>query len=211
MAMESSRSRGQSAAGGALLGLLIVSILALPAGEMAQGWAATPASSSDSQTAMAPTAAPSAVIWKPSLRPFDFRSNGNLSLSFAPSRADSVADPGLKEWSFNPRGNAAFPLSSAKPLTDQATNGTQLAETTTPTAKHGVRKKYLALGILGALGAAGGAVAVAGSNSVCTTNNIGNNVTAKSICGNVHTAGEVMIPVGAAVAVLGFYLAFRHR
>jgi hypothetical protein len=211
MSMKSDCSKAQSALGGALLALLVVSILALPAGEMAQGWAATPASSSDGQTAMALTAAPSPVIWRPSLKPFDFRPNGNSPFSFIPPPTESATGHGAKEFSFNPRGSAAFPLFNAKPLFDQATNGAQSAENSTPVTKHSVRKKYLALGILGALGAAGGAAAVAGSNSVCTTNNLGNNGTAKSICSNVHTAGEVMIPTGAAVAVLGFYLAFKHH
>jgi len=211
MSMKSNCSRGQSAAGGALLALLVVSILALPAGEMARVWAATAASSSDSPAAMSQTAtsslSPSILLSKP----FDLRLNGNSLSGFTPSPTGSVAEPSLKEYSFTPRDSAAFPLFSAKPLFGQATNGAQSAETTTPKTKHGVRKKYLALGILGALGAAGGAAAVAGSNSVCTTNNIGNNGTAKSICSNVHTAGEAMIPAGAAVAVLGLYLAFRHH
>ncbi len=211
MSMKSNCSKGQSALGGALLGSLVVSILALPAGEMAQGWAATPATSSDGQTAMGLTAAPPPVVWKPSVRPFDFRPNGNLPFSFIPPPTESATGHGAKEFSFHPRESAAFPLFNARPLFGQATNGAQSAENSPPSPKHGVRKKYLALGILGALEAAGGAAAVAGSNSVCTTNNIGNNGPAKSICSNVHTAGEVMIPVGAAVAVLGFYLAFKHH
>ena len=211
MSMKKTCSKGQSALGGALLALMVVSILALPASELALGWSAPPSSSADTQTTLDLNAAPSPVPRKPSPKPFDFAMKGSLPFSLTSPPAGSVRGSGLKGSSFNARDGAAVPLFNAKPLFDQPTSGAASVETATPQTKHGVRKKYLAMGILGSLEAAGGAAAIAGSNSVCTTNNIGNNLTAKSICGHVHTAGEVMVPVGAAVAVLGFYLAFRHH
>jgi len=211
MSKKSTLPRGQSSAVGALLALLVVSILALPAGEMARGWAATAATSSDSPSAMSQTATSSPSPSNLLLGPFDLRLDGNSLLGFTPSPIGNAAGQSLKEFSVNARNSGAFPLFNARPLFDHGTNGAPSVENTQPQTKHGVRKKYLALGILGVLGAAGGVVAVAGSNSVCTTNNIGNNGTAKSICSNVHTAGEVIIPAGAAVAVLGFYLAYRRH
>jgi len=210
MLAKKSRSMSRSAVPGALLALLIVSTLALPVGEVDRVWAATVA---DSQAA---TTQPASLLPAASnlyLTPFElsFRVDAkSLALYSAPSLT-GAAGRSWKELSLITPGKSALPRFNTPPLFDNSSNGQQLTESAQTKPKHGVRKKYLALGILGVLGPAGGAVAVAGSNSVCTTSNIGNNGTAKSVCSSVHTAGEVMIPAGAAVAVLGFYLAYRHR
>lgn len=73
--------------------------------------------------------------------------------------------------------------------------------------KKPIGKGGLALGIVGAGVAALGVVLMAGSGSHSTCAN----QLLSNVCNDAHTAGEVMVPAGAALAVTGFYLAFRHR
>jgi hypothetical protein len=76
--------------------------------------------------------------------------------------------------------------------------------------KRGVSKKFIALGVLGAVVAVGGVVAMneAKHNSNCATGTAA--ATAQQVCGDVHTAGKIMLPVGAGVAALGFFFGLRH-
>lgn len=188
----------RGAVAGVLLALSIVSILTFPVSAVAEEPGATP---SDSRTA---PLRPAAVL--PSFTVADWQMpvklNGNVLFT-----ASSVGLPelGPKELRFN-QPNRARPLLGPGRLFDQIDSGP-----TSEPEERGVRKRYLALGIVGVLGVAAGAVAVTESNKYCTTNNISGNGQVQSICSNVHTGGEVMIPVGAAAAGLGFYLAFRRR
>jgi len=210
MLLTRSRAMWRSTVAGSMLALLIVSTVALPLGDVARGWAATP---TDSQAAISQHASLPPILSNLSMTPYEMptRLDGSSSVAFATLSLRSVAGLNWKGVTLSARSKSARSLFSTGPLFDNPANGQQSNEKTHLKTKQGVRKKYLALGILGALGAAGGVVAVAGSNTVCTTNNIGSNTQAKSICNSVHTAGEVMIPAGAGVAVVGFYLAFRNR
>lgn len=76
----------------------------------------------------------------------------------------------------------------------------------------GVNKRYLVLGIIGLVDLAAGVIAVSQTNKYCVTNNISSTTgQGQTTCNSFPTAGKVLIPVGAVVAGLGFYLAFRHR
>jgi hypothetical protein len=200
---------------GVLLALLTVSTLVFPVAAVAQESCAVPAPSS-SQSSARPAASKEAVLL-PNTMPnlqlshsqVPLKLEGNSRTLFAASSGTGLNGLSLKDFSSSPQTNLR-PILGPRSSLARSDNGQQLAEQPEG-KKHGVRKKYLALGILGLVGAAGGAVAVTQSNKYCTTNNISGNGQAQSICSNVHTAGEVMIPVGAVVAGLGFWLAFRHR
>ena len=69
--------------------------------------------------------------------------------------------------------------------------------------KH-VGKGGLALGIVGI------GVAALGVFFVAADRNCANQILS-NVCTDIHTAGAVMIPSGAALAVTGFYLAYRHK
>lgn len=77
----------------------------------------------------------------------------------------------------------------------------------------GVNKRYLVLGIIGLVDLAAGVIAVSQTNNkYCVTNNISSTTgQGQTTCNSFPTAGKVLIPVGAVVEGLGFYLAFRHR
>jgi len=78
--------------------------------------------------------------------------------------------------------------------------------------KKPIGKGGLVLGIVGITVAAAGVLALTVSNHNapgCAGSISGS--TSYRACSDVYTAGEVMVPTGAVVAVTGFYLAFRHR
>jgi hypothetical protein len=197
MSVKSRVLRMRNALAGVLLALLIASIVVVPEQTLAGELPATPSHS----LRFDPLQAGATQSDKP------FSLNVKLPSLFTASPEVNSPGSGLNEFQSAGLGQGSIvrPLFDPRPLFDQTDNGRPESE------KRGVRKRYLALGILGLVGVAGGAVAVTQSNKYCTTNNIAGNGQAQSICSSVHTAGEVMIPVGAAVAVLGFYFAFRHR
>lgn len=98
------------------------------------------------------------------------------------------------------------PLFGAGRLADQTAGASQPEP-----PKTGVNKRYLALGIFGLVDVAAGAIAASQSNKYCLTTNITTGGQSQTSCNSFPTAGKVLIPVGAAIAGLGFYMAFRHR
>lgn len=73
-----------------------------------------------------------------------------------------------------------------------------------PSSSGSGRGRWLALGIAGLVVAGAGAVAYAGERSVCSSG------TNSSGCNEVKTAGLVLMPVGAIMAVVGFVKYSRH-
>lgn len=194
MLLKMNRLSGRSAVAAALLALLVVSTFALPVRAVAEDAAASTPSQPQPTNSQAGTLAaaslPSPLLPRPDA---PVTLNGVTPLLFTAAAPAGLPAPDFRQRSlFNPG-----------PLFDQDTQESE--------GKQGVRKKYLVLGILGIVTAAGGVVAVTQSNKYCTTNNISGNGGAQQICNTAHTAGEVMIPVGLASAGLWFWLAFRHR
>lgn len=68
-------------------------------------------------------------------------------------------------------------------------------------------KGMLALGILGPVGAIGGAVAISESKRIGTAPKAATGC--KSVMTSIRS-GEVLIPTGAVTAGLGYFFAFRH-
>jgi hypothetical protein len=127
-----------------------------------------------------------------SLLPKDFAQAPNSALlNFAPVLARSAEPAVLAAYSL-PRPEPAAPFAAAN------ANGSSLG------SGHGY---WLALGIAGVIVAAAGVVAYAGSRSnafFCGGSNPSGG------CNEVRTTGLVLMPVGAAMAVTGFVMRFRH-
>lgn len=199
MLLKMNRLSGRSAVAAALLALLVVSTLALPVRAIAEDSAPNQPVANQTATlgqagGLAAASLPSPLLARPDA---PVTLNGVTPLLFTAAAPAGLPAPDFRQSS---RERSLF---NPGPLFDQDTQESE--------AKQGVRKKYLVLGILGIVTAAGGVVAVTQSNKYCTTNNISGNGGAQQICNTAHTAGEVMIPVGLASAGLWFWLAFRHR
>ena len=93
-------------------------------------------------------------------------------------------------------------LGASKP--ESEASGVQGGESPKPE----IGKKLLALSILGTLPTAVGALAIAerSHSHYCSYG-----TDAQQVCSDVRTGGEIMLPVGVAVAATGFFFAFRHH
>jgi len=127
-----------------------------------------------------------------------------LAFNWHPSSGSAFAGEGRRGASVP----SLTPLNLAK-LADDA--GGANAVTNTPSQNKHIGKGALALGILGITAAAAGAVALSESTHNQNCVKYSGNSTVSGVCSDIHTVGEVLIPVGAAVAVAGFYFAFRHK
>ena len=163
------------------------------------------------QPSPAPAAGQAAAASLPSL----FRTASPATAQSSESKLDlqtfafnwrpSAAIAGLSE---SGRGaiTASIPAFNVPKLADSP--GGENAVASAPSEGRHIRKGYLALGILGVGGVVAGAVALSMAGGVhCKSTS----VACSDVRGDVHTAGEVMIPAGAAVAALGFIFAFRHK
>lgn len=184
-----------------LLAMLMFAVVTWPAQEYAQqpggaagvpsepppiNFAALSASSCKHPLLLAPSAT-TCDLWRPAL-------NGGLARTAA-GGGDGGSVPGKP---------SSAPFNFHKLIVSPSGAGAASGGTAN---KQPVRKRDLTLGIVGAGVAALGVVFVArtGSHATCANQLLSN------VCDDVHTAGEVMIPAGAAGAVTGFYFAFRHR
>lgn len=189
-----------NASAAAFLALLITANVTLPIPGYAQqgSFAAGPqveSASVDSSAWLTSSFRPPVESPSSNLK-FDF---GALAIHGNP--AGTSAGPG--EGGFL-AGNPSFATFNLPMLTSDP-GGTDPASGAANEKRH-IRKGWLVLGIIGVGVAAVGVFAVAKNTHSSCQNQILSNV-----CNDVHTAGEIMVPAGAAVAVTGFYLAFRHK
>jgi hypothetical protein len=184
-----------------LLVMLIFAVVTWPVQEYAQqsgGAAGVPSELPPINfAALSLSSSKNPLLLAPSAPTFDFRRlvfNGSLARTGA-GGGDGGIVPGKPSFA---------PFNSYKLIVSPS--GARAGSGGTA-GKKSVGKGGLALGIVGAGVAVLGVVFVAasGGHTTCANELLSN------ACDDVHTAGEVMIPAGAAVAVTGFYLAFRHR
>jgi hypothetical protein len=188
---------------GGLLGLSIVSILTVPVSAVADG----PAAPSDVATAEARQSTAVLPLLGVSDSHTQVALNGLSRLNWNATVNAWVMSSPDNSW------KAKFKQPSAlRPLLEpnRRLNQTNTGQPPEP-PEGGVNKRYLALGIFGVADVVAGAIAIGQSNKYCLTTNITTGGQSQTSCSSVPTAGKVLIPVGAAIAGLGFYMAFRHR
>jgi len=185
---------------GGFLAVLVFAAVTWPVQEYAQqlgGAAAAPSQSPPINFVVWSVSSPKLSLKLPPSAPkFDFGTpafNGSLASPGA-GRVEGGSAAG-KPWS----APVSFPnIAAASSEAGAASSGSS-------NKKH-VGKGGLALGVVGVGVAALGVVFVVADRKTSCANQILSNV-----CTDVHAAGAVMIPTGAALAVTGFYLAFRHK
>jgi hypothetical protein len=209
------RVTGRFLAGTSGVGLLAVLISATVAWPM-QEYAEQPIPAQAAQAQAASVQAQAASVVGSSL------SRATFNSPMTNQSSESKLDLRTLAFNWHPSSGSAFtgegsrgasvpsltPLNLAKLANDA---GGANAVTNTPNQNKHIGKGALALGILGIAAAAAGAVALSESTHNQNCMKYSGNSTVSGVCSDIHTVGEVLIPVGAAVAVAGFYFAFRHK